>query len=91
MRNGIISVGNWVVDSVKFIGVYPAKGPIASRGGASGSDATPDDPVDRHAAVCGRTCVVALEKLIGNQFGTTFRKRKVWRLDEDGEYITEEK
>ena len=72
-------------------GVYPAKGPIASRGGASGSDGTPDDPVDRHAAVCGRTCVVALEKLIGNQFGTTFRKRKVWRLDEDGEYITEEK
>lgn len=30
MRNGIISVGNWVVDSVKFIDVYPAKGNLTS-------------------------------------------------------------
>lgn len=30
MRKGIISVGNWVVDSVKFIDVYPAKGNLTS-------------------------------------------------------------
>lgn len=30
MRKGIISVGNWVVDSVKFIDVYPSKGNLTS-------------------------------------------------------------
>lgn len=30
MRNGIISLGNWVVDSVKFIGAYPAKGNLTT-------------------------------------------------------------
>ena len=29
-RKGIISVGNWLVDSVKFIDVYPAKGNLAN-------------------------------------------------------------
>lgn len=29
-RNGIISVGNWVVDAIKFIDVYPAKGNLTS-------------------------------------------------------------
>ena len=29
-RKGIISVGNWVVDSIKFIDVYPAKGNLTS-------------------------------------------------------------
>lgn len=29
-RNGIISVGNWVVDSVKFIDVYPSKGNLTT-------------------------------------------------------------
>jgi len=30
MRKGIISVGNWVVDSVKFIDIYPTKGNLTS-------------------------------------------------------------
>ncbi len=29
-RNGIISMGNWLVDSVKFIDVYPAKGNLVT-------------------------------------------------------------
>ena len=29
-RKGIIAVGNWLVDSVKFIDVYPAKGNLAT-------------------------------------------------------------
>jgi len=29
-RKGIISVGNWVVDSVKFIDIYPTKGNLTS-------------------------------------------------------------
>lgn len=29
-RKGIISVGNWVVDAIKFIGVYPTKGNLTS-------------------------------------------------------------
>ena len=29
-RKGIISAGNWVVDSVKFIDVYPQKGNLTS-------------------------------------------------------------
>jgi epoxyqueuosine reductase QueG len=72
-------------------GVYPSQGAIKEIAGVQGSDNTPDDPLDRHAAVCGRTCVVAFEKRIRNPFGTPFRKRKVWRLDRDGEYISEEK
>lgn len=29
-RKGIISVGNWIVDSIKFIDVYPSKGNLTS-------------------------------------------------------------
>ncbi len=29
-RNGIISVGNWVVDAIKFIDIYPTKGNLTS-------------------------------------------------------------
>jgi len=29
-RNGIISVGNWLVDSIKFIDVYPTKGNLTN-------------------------------------------------------------
>lgn len=32
-RKGIISVGNWVVDSVKFIDIYPQKGNLTSISG----------------------------------------------------------
>ena len=29
-RKGIVSMGNWLVDSVKFIDVYPAKGNLTT-------------------------------------------------------------
>ena len=70
-------------------GVYPMKGAIGALVGAQGSDGTPDDRVDRHAALCGRTCVVALEKKLSKDFCNPFRKRRAWRLDEDANYIEE--
>ena len=71
-------------------GAYPMRGAIGSFVGAQGSDNIPDDPVDRHAALCGRTCVVALEKKLTNEFYYPFRKRRAWRLDADANYIEEE-
>lgn len=70
-------------------GVYPMRGAIASFIGAQGSDNMPDDPVDRHAALCGRTCVAALENKLSKTFCNRFRKRRVWRLDEDANFIEE--
>ena len=71
-------------------GAYPMRGAIGALVGAQGSDNLPDDPVDRHAALCGRTCVVALEHKLANEFFHPFRKRRAWRLDADANYIEEE-
>ena len=40
---------------------------------------------DRFAAVCGRTCLSVLEGKIGQSFKNPFRKRKVWRIDANGD------
>ncbi len=45
------------------------------------------DKVDRYAAACGRACMVALEKKIGNQFEHKFRKRSVWSIVQDGKPV----
>ncbi len=42
------------------------------------------DKIDRYAAACGRACMIALEKKVGNQFVNTFRKRSPWAIDLDG-------
>ncbi len=46
---------------------------------------------DRIAALCNRTCLAHLEenKLIGNVFENSFRKRDAWALDEMGRYAEE--
>lgn len=36
------------------------------------------DAVDRYAASCGRACLAAVEKKIGERFAQPFRKRKTW-------------
>lgn len=56
------------------------------RNGAYSSPAE-SDVVDRYAASCGRACMVALEKKVGNRFANQFRKRSVWRLGLDGEAL----
>lgn len=52
----------------------------------NGAFVSPDgsEAVDRCAASCGRACMVALEKKVGNRFEAKFRKRSVWRLGLDG-------
>ncbi|MCI6908320.1 MAG: hypothetical protein MR832_04125 [Clostridiales bacterium] len=45
--------------------------------------------VDRLAAVCGRTCVAALEDadVLENKFDLKFRQREVWRKDGNGRIL----
>lgn len=40
--------------------------------------------IDRLAASCGRACLVALEKKVGNRFAAPFRRRSVWTRDLEG-------
>ncbi len=59
----------------------------------NGAFAPPDrsDTVDRYAAICGRTCMVALENKIGNRFENKFRKRSLWSIGRETEAVLQEK
>lgn len=47
------------------------------------------DKVDRYAALCGRTCMVALEDKVNNKFDNKFRKRSIWSIAWENEKLAE--
>ncbi len=58
------------------------------KNGACANRFTSEARPDRIAALCNRTCLAHLEeqKLVGNLFEETFRKRDAWALDSKGNY-----